>query len=361
MLGGLATVMFMSRRRLALAPLVALLLCGLVGGPAASAAPSSSSAEKTATAAAKKKKKAKRPTVSSLDKRLKKTEKDLVAARRQLRLVQRATAGLVSGLDTIAGANGSIEALLYGGGISDALGPEFAKFEGVLSAALAQQAEQNANAAIVALQNPALRPQVDKFFTEVFGVAPQTIGQSVANLGPTVQAALGQLIQQEQPVLIVRLANGAEQAKSIIGPDVPDDANPITVTGEVPLRVPANTTGVQVEVRAGVRSAENDNGHDEVILDTLEVRPSSAVTVGGGAGGGLNVLAGSSAFTLPSTARLARTSDPGSLPSLNIANSQLANPVGGAAPAALTVTTGGTAGYVMVRVTARFKDNIPSD
>lgn len=352
MFGGLATVMFMSRRRLALAPLVALLLCGLVGGPAASAAPSASSAEKTATSAAKKKKKAKKPTVSSLDKRLKKTEKDLIAARRQLRIVQRATAGLVSGLDTIAGANGSLEALLYGGGISNALGPELAKVEAILGSALAQQAEQNANAAVVALQNPALRPQVEKFLTDVFGVSPQTIGQSVANLGPTVQAALGQLIQQEQPVIIVRTSTG-EQAKSIIGSDVPDDANPVTVSASVPLRV---NGAADIQVRAGLRSAETDNGHDEVILDSLEV---SDVDGGGGAavGGGGPVVTGSSAFIIPSDARLARTSDPGSLPALDIGASQLASPTGGAGS---KVTVSGT-GYVMVRVTARFKDNIPSD
>lgn len=350
---------FMSRRRLALAPLVALLLCGLVGGPAAWAAPSSR-AETTATAAAKKqsssnttsrskKRKAKKPTVAALDKRLRKTEKELAAARRQLRLVQRATAGLVSGLDTITGANGSLQALLYGGGISEVLGPEFSKLEQLLGAALAQQAQQNANAAVVALQNPELRPQVERFMTELFGVSPQTIGQSIANLGPTVQAALGQLIQQEQPVIYVRLSSG-QQAKPIMGPDVPDDANPVTVSATVPVAVSGSAT---VEVYAGVRSAETDNGHDEVILDTLAVTPSAGVTGGG-------VVVGTQPFTLPSNSRIARTTDPGvpaAQPGLNIAGSQLGNPAGGGGS---PITVGGT-GYVTVTVTARFKDNIPAD
>lgn len=339
----------MSCRRLALAPLVALLLSGL-GGSAASAAPSSSS-EPTATSAAtkKKKKKTKKATVTSLDKRLKKTEKDLAAARKQLRIVQKATASLVSGLDTVVGANGSIEALL-GGGLGSAIGPEVTKFETLLSNALAEQATQIANGAVVAMQNPALKPELEKLLTGLFGVSPTTIGQSVANLGPTVQAALGQLIQQEQPVLIVRSSNG-DQAKSILGPDVPDDANPVTVSASVPLKV---TGAGDVQVLAGLRSLETDNGHDEVILDSLEVTNGSGVTVGGGGGG---VRVGSSAFTVPSAARLARTSDPGSLPGLDIAGSQMTDPVGTAAG---KISLSGT-GYVMVRVTARFKDNIPAD
>jgi hypothetical protein len=353
MLGGLATVMFMSRRRLALAPLVAFLLCGLVGGPTASAAPSSSSTEKTATAAAKKKKKkAKKPTVSSLDKRLKKTEKDLVAARRQLRLVQRATAGLVSGLDTISGANGSLEALLYGGGITEALGPEFAKFEGLLGEALAKQAEQNANAAVVALQNPALRPQLEKLLTDVFGVSPAVIGQSVASLGPTVQAAVGQLIQQEQPVIIVRSSNG-DQAESILGPDVPDDTNPVTVSASVPLKVTGNGT---LQVLAGIRTSETDAGQDEVSLDSVEVTAGAGVTVSDGSPA---VRVRDAAVTIPSGARLSRTSDPRSLPALDLgASTGLKDPVGNAASA---VTLTGTTGYVMVRVTARFRDTSLAD
>ncbi|UUY01642.1 hypothetical protein LRS13_12970 [Svornostia abyssi] len=338
----------MSCRRLALAPLVALLLSGL-GGSAASAA-TSSTAEPTATSAAtKKKKKTKKATVTSLDKRLKKTEKDLAAARKQLRIVQKATASLVSGLDTVVGANGSIEALL-GGGLGSALGPELSKFDALLSNALAEQSNQIANAAVVAMQNPALKPELEKLLTGIFGVSPTTIGQSVANLGPTVQAALGQLIQQEQPVIIVRTTNG-DQAKSILGPDVPDDANPVTVSASVPLKV---TGAGDVQILAGLRSLETDNGHDEVILDSLEVTNGSGVTVGGGGGG---VRVGSSAFTVPSAARLARTSDPGSLPGLDIAGSQMTDPVGTAAG---KITLSGT-GYVMVRVTARFKDNIPAD
>ncbi|MGK2937338.1 MAG: hypothetical protein ACSLFR_05990 [Solirubrobacteraceae bacterium] len=342
----------MSCRRLALAPLVALLLSGL-GGSAASAAPSSTP-EPTATSAAtkkKKKKKTKKATVTSLDKRLKKTEKDLAAARKQLRIVQRATASLVSGLDTVVGANGSIEALL-GGGLGPALGPELSKFDALLSNALSEQATQIANGAVVAMQNPALKPELEKLLTGIFGVSPTTIGQSVANLGPTVQAALGQLIQQEQPVLIVRLSTG-EQGKSILGPDVPDDANPVTVSATVPVKV---SGAADVQVLAGLRSMETDDGHDEVILDSLEVSPGAGVTVNGGGGGGIPAL-GSAAFAVPSGARLARTSDPGSLPGLDIGASQLASPTGGAGS---KFTVSGT-GYVMVRVTARFKDNIPAD
>lgn len=338
----------MSCRRLALAPLVALLLSGL-GGSAASAA-TSSTAEPTATSAAtKKKKKTKKATVTSLDKRLKKTEKDLAAARKQLRIVQKATASLVSGLDTVVGANGSIEALL-GGGLGSALGPELSKFDALLSNALAEQSNQIANAAVVAMQNPALKPELEKLLTGIFGVSPTTIGQSVANLGPTVQAALGQLIQQEQPVIIVRTTNG-DQAKSILGPDVPDDANPVTVSASVPLKV---TGAGDVQILAGLRSLETDNGHDEVILDSLEVTNGSGVTVSGSVAA---VRVGSSAFTIPSAARLVRTSDPGSLPGLDIGGSQLADPTGGAAS---KISLTGT-GYVMVRVTARFKDNIPAD
>lgn len=348
MFGGLATVKDMSCRRLALAPLVALLLCGL-GGSAASAAPSAT-AEPTATSAAtKKKKKPKKATVTSLDKRLKKTEKDLAAARKQLRIVQKATASLVSGLDTVVGANGSIEALL-GGGLGSALGPELSKFDSLLSNALAEQSNQIANAAVVAMQNPALKPELEKLLTGLFGVSPTTIGQSVANLGPTVQAALGQLIQQEQPVIIIRSTNG-DQAKSILGPDVPDDANPVTVSASVPLKV---TGAGDLQVLAGVRSLETDNGHDEVILDSLEVTNGGGTPVSGGSA----YRVGKAAFTIPSGARLARITDPGSPPvSLDIGASQLADPTGAdASKISLTGT-----GWVMVRVTARFKDNIPAD
>ena len=342
----------MSCRRWALAPIVALAFTGLVGGPAASAAPSSTS-EPTATSAAKKKstskkKKAKKPTVASLDKRLKKTEKDLIAARKQLRTVQRATAGLVGGLDSVLGASGSIEALL-GGGLGGALGPEIAKIEALVGQALGQASSDNVAGLLGgAIGNPAVKAELEKLLTGLFGVSPTTIGQSVATLGPTIQATLEQYIRAEQPVLIVRSTNG-DQAKSILGPDVPDDANPVTVSASVPLKV---TGAGDIQVLAGVRSLETDNGHDEVILDSLEVTNGQGVTVNGG-----GVRVGSSAFTIPSGARLGRTSDPGSLPSLDIAGSQMTDPVGTAAG---KISLTGT-GYVMVRVTARFKDNIPTD
>ncbi|MBJ7519002.1 MAG: hypothetical protein JHC84_04835 [Solirubrobacteraceae bacterium] len=345
----------MSCRRWALAPIVALAFTGLVGGPAASAAPSSTS-EPTATSAAKKKstskkKKAKKPTVASLDKRLKKTEKDLIAARKQLRTVQRATAGLVGGLDSVLGASGSIEALL-GGGLGGALGPEIAKIEALVGQALGQASSDNVAGLLGgAIGNPAVKAELEKLLTGLFGVSPTTIGQSVATLGPTIQTTLEQYIRAEQPVLIVRSTNG-DQAKSILGPDVPDDANPVTVSASVPLKV---TGAGDLQVLAGVRSLETDNGHDEVILDSLEVVEGSGDTISGVATSAVRV--GSSAFTIPSGARLGRTSDPGSLPSLDIAGSQMTDPVGTAAG---KISLTGT-GYVMVRVTARFKDNIPTD
>lgn len=343
MLGGLATVTFMSRRRLALAPLVALLLCGLVGGPAASAAPSASSAEQTATAAAKKKQKAKRPTVATLDKRLKKTERDLAAARRQLRLVQRATAGLVSGLDTIVGANGSLESLLYGDGISQLVGPELAKLEALLGGALAQQAEINAGAAVAALSNPALRPQVEQFFTQVFGVSPQTIGQSVANLGPAIQQGLAQFTVREQPVLFAQV--GGATSGAVIGADLPDDGNPVSVSGSAVLNV-TGASSTPVRLLAGVRTDEGDQPAAKVVLDTLEVVGNGGATPGGGDQfGNARAIAGNG--TVFPLGRIERTS--------SAATTAGTTDIG---QSALTVTG---SGKVLVRFTARFTDDSPND
>lgn len=350
--------MDMSYRRLALAPLVAIAFTGLVGGPAASAAPSSTS-DATATTAAKKqstskknasskkkstKKKAKKPTVASLDKRLRKTEKDLVAARKQLRTVQQATATMVTGLDTITGASGSIEALI-GGGVTAAIGPEITKLEAILASSLAANAEQNANAAITALANPALKPQLEQLLTGVFGVAPATIGQSVANLGPAVQEGLKALVVREQPVVFVRV--GGTSSSAVVGADLPDDANPLTVSGSVVLDTSGGTPK-NIELLAGARSDEGDSPAATVVLDSIEAEGTVGVTVGGGGDtfGGTRAIAGSGAAV--NVNRIERNS------ALSPADSKLVN----IAQGPLTVSGNGK---VLVRFTVRFTDTSLND
>lgn len=332
--------MNMSRRRLALAPVVALLLSGLVGGPAASAA-QSPTPEPTATAAAtktKKKKKSKRPTVSSLDKRLKKTEKNLAAARKQLRIVQRATATLVSGLDTVVGANGSIESLL-GGGLGDVAGPQLAQLQAILDKSVADQTAASANALVLALQNPALKPQLEQLMTSLFGVSPTTIGQSIANLGPAIQQGLAAVVVREQPVVMVKI--GSKTSGAVVGADLPDDGNPVSVSGSVVL---SNTSG-PVELRAGVRSDEGDQPAAKAVLDSLEAQTASGANISGGTAFGTNrVVAGNG--TVVNMTRIDRTTDASTLPGTDIGQS------------ALTITGSDT---VLVRFTVRFTDDSAND
>lgn len=337
--------MNMSRRRLALAPVVALLLSGLVGGPAASAA-QSPTPEPTATAAATKtkKKKSKRPTVSSLDKRLKKTEKNLAAARKQLRIVQRATATLVSGLDTVVGANGSIESLL-GGGLGDVAGPQLAQLQAILDKSVADQTATNANALVLALQNPALKPQLEQLMTSLFGVSPTTIGQSIANLGPAIQQGLAQITVREQPVLFAKV--GGVSSSAVVGGDLPDDLNPLTVSGSVVLNV-SGASNTPVQLLAGARSDEGDQPAAKAVLDSIEVEAGSGVTVGGGSdfGTGHRVVGGSGAVVGLNRIERSSALDPTSSKLVDIAQGPL--------------TVSGS-GSVLVRFTVRVTDDSAND
>ncbi len=336
--------MNMSRRRLALAPVVALLLSGLVGGPAASAA-QSPTPEPTATAAAtKKKKKSKKPTVSSLDKRLKKTEKNLAAARKQLRIVQRATATLVSGLDTVVGANGSIESLL-GSGLGDVAGPQLAQLQAILDKSVSDQAATNANALVVALQNPALKPQLEQLMTGLFGVSPTTIGQSIANLGPAIQQGLAQITVREQPVLFAKV--GGVSSSAVVGGDLPDDLNPLTVSGSVVLNV-SGASATPVQLLAGARSDEGDQPAAKAVLDSIEVEAGSGVTVGGGSdfGTGHRVVGGSGAVVGLNRIERSSALDPTSSKLVDIAQGPL--------------TVSGS-GSVLVRFTVRVTDDSAND
>ncbi|MBJ7330180.1 MAG: hypothetical protein JHC95_09805 [Solirubrobacteraceae bacterium] len=334
----------MSCRRLALAPVVALVLCGSVGGSTALAAPSSSASDNaTATAAAKKKKK-KKTTVASLEKRVKKTEKNLAAARRQLKLVQRATAGLVSGLDTFAGANGSIEALLGGSALTDSLGPEFAKLQAILDKSLTDQAATNANALVAALGNPALKPQLETLLTQLFGVSPTAIGAAVSSALPSIQASLNQLVVREQPLLFAQV--GSVTSGAVVGADLPDDVEPVSVSGSAVLNV-TGASATPVKLLAGVRTDEADQPAAKAVLDSLEVE-GSGVTLGGGTDfGGLHRALGGSGASV-SLGRIPRSGalDPTHPTLVDIAQGPL------------TVT--GT-GSVIVRFTVRFTDDSVGD
>lgn len=360
----------MSCRRLALAPLVALVLSGLVGGPAASAA-TSSTAETTATSAAAKKKssskkkssgkkksskktKKKKVTVSSLDKRLKKTEKDLKAARNQIRTVQRATASLVGGLDTVAGASGSIDAAMAGfqGALVASAAQELAKFQAALDANIQQQIAVNANAVVSALANPAVKPQVEALLTGIFGVSPTVIGQSIADLGPTVTKAINQVIVQEQPVLFARV--GGATSGAVVGADIPDDGYPVSVSGTVFVK-PTTNAATDVELRAGVYSAEGDQPAAKVVLDSLEVLPAGGSASGGTPFGSGRILTGTGPLEISGGAKLARdaTKGAGQVPTLDIASQAIDGS---------KITVSGASGQpVRIAFTARFTDDSAND
>ena len=186
-------------------------------------------------------------------------------------------------------------------------------------------------------------PQVEQFFTQVFGVSPQTIGQSVANLGPAIQQGLAQLTVREQPVLFAQV--GGATSGVVIGADLPDDGNPVSVSGSAVLTV-SGAANTPVRLLAGVRTDEGDQPAAKVVLDTLEVVGTAGVTPGGGDGfGDTRAIAGNGAVV--PLGRIERTS--------SAATTAGTTDIG---QSALTVTG---SGKVLVRFTARFTDDSPND
>lgn len=207
-------------RRPRLSPATAALAAALL---AASAPAGASAAPATSGTAAKQQKSSKPKAKRTTTQRVNALSRSLNRSRAQQRAAQKQIDALVK------------QQAAIGGTITDAV----SKING--AAALASPA-----ALLVALQDPATGiPQYLK------NIQDEAIG-----------AIKALLASQEYAVIAVTVGDSGAYVSPtlLISPDIPDIGAPVTVTGTVPIAVPAGLNTERVDVRVGAVSLENEKG-----------------------------------------------------------------------------------------------------